>query len=49
MVTMMKLTPELRKHSALMLYEQGKLLVDDPVAKYFPKFAEIRVGRPRRR
>lgn len=24
---------------ALMLYEQGKLLMDDPLSKYFPKFA----------
>ncbi len=29
---------------ALMLYEQGKLLIDDPVAKYFPKFAGMRVA-----
>src|SRR5436305_12819737 len=29
---------------ALMLYEQGKLLVDDPLAKYFPKFADVRVA-----
>src|SRR4051794_30850183 len=28
---------------ALMLYEQGKLLIDDPLAKYFPKFADARV------
>src|SRR5882757_4593709 len=28
----------------LMLYEQGKLLIDDPLAKYFPKFAGIRVA-----
>jgi CubicO group peptidase (beta-lactamase class C family) len=24
---------------ALTLYEQGKLLIDDPLSKYFPKFA----------
>ena len=24
---------------ALMLYEQGRLLIDDPLAKYYPKFA----------
>lgn len=29
---------------ALMLYEQGALLVDDPVAKYLPQFAEMRVA-----
>jgi CubicO group peptidase (beta-lactamase class C family) len=29
---------------ALMLYERGKLLIDDPLAKYFPKFATMRVG-----
>src|SRR3954464_2034961 len=29
---------------ALMLYEQGKLLIDDPLAKYFPKFADMRVS-----
>jgi CubicO group peptidase (beta-lactamase class C family) len=30
---------------ALMLYEQGKLLIGDPLAKYFPKFAEMRVAK----
>src|SRR5262249_43926926 len=30
--------------AALQLYEQGKLLIDDPVAKYFPKFEHIRVA-----
>ena len=29
---------------ALMLYEQGKLLINDPIAKYFPKFADLRVA-----
>ncbi|MEO6842813.1 MAG: serine hydrolase domain-containing protein [Bradyrhizobium sp.] len=29
---------------ALMLYEQGKILIDDPLSKYFPKFAHIRVA-----
>jgi CubicO group peptidase (beta-lactamase class C family) len=27
-----------------MLYEQGKLLIDDPLSKYFPKFAQMRVA-----
>ena len=29
---------------ALMLYEQGKILIDDPLSKYFPKFADARVA-----
>ncbi|HXY99146.1 MAG TPA: serine hydrolase domain-containing protein [Stellaceae bacterium] len=29
---------------ALMLYERGALLIDDPVAKYLPQFAEMRVA-----
>src|SRR3954449_2168969 len=29
---------------ALMLYEQGKILMDDPLSKYFPKFANMRVA-----
>jgi len=29
---------------ALMLYEQGRLPLDDPLAKYFPKFADMRVA-----
>jgi CubicO group peptidase (beta-lactamase class C family) len=29
---------------ALMLYEQGKILIDDPLNKYFPKFANMRVA-----
>ena len=34
--------------AALQLYEQGKLLIDDPLSKYFPKFAE-HAGRGARR
>ena len=34
---------------ALMLYEQGKLLIDDPLGKYFPKFAEHEGRGARRR
>ena len=29
---------------ALMLYEQGRILIDDPLTKYFPKFADARVA-----
>src|ERR1700731_4209907 len=29
---------------ALLLYEQGKLLIDDPLSKYFPKFADMKVA-----
>ncbi len=29
---------------ALMLYERGKILMDDSLAKYFPKFAQMRVA-----
>jgi CubicO group peptidase (beta-lactamase class C family) len=30
--------------AALQLYEQGRLLIDDPLAKYFPKFANMQVA-----
>jgi CubicO group peptidase (beta-lactamase class C family) len=29
---------------ALMLYEKGKILIDDPIAKYFPKFSNMQVA-----
>lgn len=29
---------------ALMLYERGKLLIGDPLSKYFPKFSNMRVA-----
>lgn len=29
---------------ALTLYEQGKLLIDDPLSKYFPQFANMKVA-----
>ena len=29
---------------ALMLYERGKILIDEPLAKYFPKFSTMRVA-----
>jgi CubicO group peptidase (beta-lactamase class C family) len=30
--------------AALQLYEHGKLLMDEPLAKYFPKFADMQVA-----
>jgi CubicO group peptidase (beta-lactamase class C family) len=30
---------------ALQLYEQGRLLIDDPVSKYLPQFAKMQVAR----
>src|ERR1700733_11252596 len=30
--------------AALQLYEQGKLMMDEPLAKYFPKFADSQVA-----
>jgi CubicO group peptidase (beta-lactamase class C family) len=30
--------------AALQLYERGKLLIDDPLSKYFPQFAEMQVA-----
>jgi CubicO group peptidase (beta-lactamase class C family) len=30
--------------AALQLYEQGRLLMDEPLAKYFPKFADTQVA-----
>ncbi len=30
--------------AALQLYEQGKLMMDEPLAKYFPKFADLPVA-----
>ena len=30
--------------AALQLYEHGKLLIDDPLSKYFPKFADMQVA-----
>jgi CubicO group peptidase (beta-lactamase class C family) len=30
--------------AALQLYEQGKLMMDEPLAKYFPKFADMQVA-----
>jgi CubicO group peptidase (beta-lactamase class C family) len=31
---------------ALMLYEEGRLMVNEPVGKYLPQLAKMRVGRP---
>jgi len=30
--------------AALQLYEQGRLAIDEPLAKYFPKFADMQVA-----
>jgi CubicO group peptidase (beta-lactamase class C family) len=30
--------------SALQFHEQGRLLIDDPVSKYFPKFGAMQVA-----
>jgi CubicO group peptidase (beta-lactamase class C family) len=38
------MTKPMRTVGALMLYEQGRLLMDDPLSKYFPKFADMRVA-----
>jgi CubicO group peptidase (beta-lactamase class C family) len=38
------MTKPLTAVGALMLYEQGRILMDDPLSKYFPKFAGARVA-----
>src|SRR3981189_155621 len=38
------MTKPMTAGGALMLYEQGKILIDDPLSKYFPKFAQMRVA-----
>lgn len=40
------LTKILTATAALKLYEEGKFLLDDPVKKYLPEFAELRVISP---
>ena len=35
--------------AAMMLVEDGKLTLDDPVAKYIPAFADVKVGVEKRR
>src|SRR5262249_28455932 len=37
------MTKPLTAVAALTLYEKGALLIDDPLAKYFPQFADMRV------
>ena len=32
--------------AALMLYEEGRLMINEPVAKYLPKLSRMRVGLP---
>jgi CubicO group peptidase (beta-lactamase class C family) len=38
------LTKPMTAVAALQLYEQGKLLMEDPLSKYFPKFANAQVA-----
>jgi CubicO group peptidase (beta-lactamase class C family) len=38
------MTKPLTTVGALMLYERGKLLIGDPLSKYFPQFSEMRVA-----
>jgi len=38
------MTKPLTAVAALTLYERGALLIDDPLAKYFPQFADMRVA-----
>src|SRR5579859_6955429 len=38
------MTKPLTTVGALLLYEQGKLLINDPLSKYFPKFSGMRVA-----
>src|SRR5437660_10622014 len=38
------MTKPLATVAALQVYERGKLLIDDPLAKYFPKFAQMEVA-----
>jgi CubicO group peptidase (beta-lactamase class C family) len=38
------MTKPMTSVGALTLYEQGKLLIDDPLSKYFPQFANMKVA-----
>jgi CubicO group peptidase (beta-lactamase class C family) len=40
------MTKPLTVAAALMLYEEGRLMVNEPVGKYLPKLARMRVGVP---
>lgn len=40
------MTKPLVSVGALMLYEEGRMMVNEPVGKYLPQFAHMRVGLP---
>ncbi|MDR7331151.1 serine hydrolase domain-containing protein [Roseateles asaccharophilus] len=40
------MTKALTSVAAMMLYEEGRFLLKDPVAKYLPAFANLQVARP---
>jgi CubicO group peptidase (beta-lactamase class C family) len=37
------MTKPITSGAATMLYEEGRLRLDDPVTKYLPEFAKVRV------
>ena len=38
------MTKPITSVAAMMLVDEGKLRLDDPVAKYIPSFAKVKVG-----
>ena len=40
------MTKPLTAVAALMLYEEGRMMVNEPVSKYLPELANMRVGQP---
>lgn len=40
------MTKPMTSVGALMLYEEGRLMVNEPVGKYLPQLARMRVGKP---